>query len=125
MNFTIEFDHENKLIFYKHTGIIKKEDIGAAWDVFLGSQEFTQKRYNLLSDYRASEFKMAFTEIDLICDFLAGISPIINGKKQALIVDMPMNTALSQLFASEVNKQNGFIVKVFSTENHAIQWLTL
>jgi len=123
MNFTIEIDKQLKIIRYKHSGDIKKDDIGEAWNNFLGMIEFTEQKYNLLSDYRDSVFIANQSDIDIICTFLSNIKNIIDGKKQAIIVDNPSNTALSYIFEDQIYKQTNFIVKIFSTEEAAINWL--
>jgi len=123
-NYSINIDHIHNLIRYQHTGCIEKEEIGQAWQMFLSKKEFTHQKYNLLSDYRNSNFNIKVNDLDSICDFLYNIKDILNGKKQALLVDEPLSTALSMLFCSDVNKRIGFKVKIFSTEDAAFNWLT-
>ncbi len=48
--YTIEIDHQLKIIRYTDSGNILEEEIGAAWDDFLGIPEFTNQKYNLLTD---------------------------------------------------------------------------
>ncbi|MDA3821820.1 MAG: hypothetical protein PF450_04295 [Bacteroidales bacterium] len=123
--YSIKIDHANKLIRYKHLGPIKKEDIGLAWEEFMGIEEFTTGNYNLLSDYSEGVFIASIKDVDLICDLLTPLKIILDGKKQAMIHRSPLNTALSMLFVEEVYKRVGFIVKIFSTEKAAVQWLTV
>ena len=124
MNYTISIDHENKLINYQHKGIINKFDIGSAWVRLLSLKEFTQKKYNLFSDFREAKFDISEAEVYEICDFLFKIKHIVENKKQALIIEEPLSTALSYIFVGEVVRKVGFMVKVFSTERAAIQFLT-
>ncbi len=124
MSFTIDIDHTNKLIRYQHGGEINKGNIGEAWNQFLQLKEFTDLKYNLLSDYSDAKFLMNYKEINEISGFLSRIKEILEGKKQAIVLLEPVSTALSMLLEGEVNKQIGFIVKVFSTKKAAIQWLT-
>jgi len=123
MSFSINIDHENKLIRYEHSGILNKEDIGAAWVEFLKIEEFVQQKYNLLSDYSDAKFDIDIPDIELITEFLFSIKDILNAKKQALILSESRSTALSFLFSEDVNKKLGFKVSVFSTEKAAINWL--
>jgi hypothetical protein len=123
MNFTIDVDHQKRLIRYKHSGDIPKDDIGQAWQQFLKLKEFTHEKYNLLSDYRKSKFIFEFEDLNLITNFLSTLKAVLNGKKQALILDEPESTALSLLFEGDVTEKTGFIVKVFSTEEEAVKWL--
>ncbi len=123
MNYSITIDHKHRLILYRHTGIIEKEEIGKAWEEILSKNEFTHQKYNLLSDYRNSRFNLEVADVDLICDFLYSITDKLKDKKQALIIDEPISTALSLLFCGEVNIKIGFKVEVFSTEKAALKWL--
>lgn len=124
MSYTIQIDHDRKLIRYKHKGDIRKEAIGMAWQEFLRMEEFTQKGYHLLSDYTKAKFIMTDNDVSEITMFLAQLSLILKEKKQALVLSEPMSTALSMLFAGEVVKKVGFIVEVFSTLDGALCWIT-
>lgn len=124
MSFSIEVDHDLRLIRYCDSGQIGLDDIGGAWQEFLKLPEFTQKKYNLLSDYSKGTFNFSEEQIDAIVEFMRQIEPIVRGKKQALIVSDPLSTAASMLFEEEVYKEVGFDVKVFSTIKVAVSWLT-
>ncbi len=123
-SYSLETDHDNRLIHYRHWGKIIPEDIGKVWEELLENEAFTQEKYNLLSDYRRGEFIASSSDIEMICDILYSLENILKGKKQALILDSPMNTALSVIFEGKVMKKVGFIVKVFSTEEAALDWIT-
>jgi hypothetical protein len=123
MNYSIRVDNELKIIRYTHNGNISTGDIGKAWQELLGLDEFTRMKYNLLSDYRCAVSMMEVADVHLICNFLLSLEDILRNKKQALIVDEPLSTALSVLFKGEVNKRIGFKVEVFSTEEAALEWI--
>ena len=123
MNYSIEIDHDNKIIRYRHTGIIKKEDIGDAWERFLNLEEFTKFGYNLLSDYRNSTFAIGVEDVDIVSELMKSFKPFIEGKKQSLILDDGFSTAISVLFVDKVYEKTGFRVKIFSTEEAALKWL--
>lgn len=124
MKYSICIDHNLKLIKYKHSGIVKAEDIGEAWNNFLILDEFTKLRYNLLSDYSDGIFQIDLDKLPEIIDFMRAIEDIVRGKKQALVVSEPYSVAASMLFEKEVNEQVGFNVKVFSTKEAALKWLS-
>ena len=123
MKYTISIDHELRIIRYKHSGIIHAEDIEDAWSDFLKIQDFTQNKYELLSDYRNGKFQMKLSDLSGVIGFMHEIENIVKGKKQALIVDNPYSVATSILFKNKVYKEIGFNVKVFSTEPAALKWL--
>lgn len=123
MKFTVEVDHNLKIIRYRHSGIIHAEDIEEAWKEFLKMQDFTQNKYNLLSDYRNGNFKIPYSQLSEIIKFMRKIENLVKEKKQAIIVDNPYSVAASILFKNKVFSEIGFDVKVFSTETAALKWL--
>lgn len=124
MSFTLDIDHNSKIIQYRHTGSIKIEQLGEVWDILLTTKEFTEDKYDLLSDFRNSRFDMELSTADEIVQILKTIEPIIRGKKQALILDDPYSTAGSIIFRDKIIEETGFLVKIFCTEDAAIEWLT-
>lgn len=125
MNFTLTIDHELKIIRYKHVGEINHhEEIGEVWQQLLSMEEFTKQGYNLLSDYREAQFKFPPSVLYEIVAFLEQLEPILRGKKQSLLMTDPGSTAYSILFESAVFHAIGFRVKVFSTEQAAIRYVT-
>lgn len=123
MKYSINIDHEHKLIRYKHSGLIHADDIEEAWNEFLTFKEFTVSGYNLFSDYRNGKFHIPIEYLPEIIIFMEKIENIVQGKKQALIVDEPYSVAASMLFKNEVNNRVGFKVQIFSTEKAALKWL--
>ena len=123
MKYTIKINHELKLIEYKHSGLILAEDIGDAWKEFLALPEFTNLKFNLLSDYRNGKFQFHHKSVSEIVDYMERIEIFVREKKQALIVDNPHDVAISILFENRVYKKIGFNVQVFSTEKATLRWL--
>jgi len=122
--FSIIPDPELKIIKYTHSGLIYSHEIEKAWSVLLGMKEFVELNYNLLSDYRGGKFQMNISEVPEIVKFMSAIKNIVKGKKQALIVDDPYSVAGSMLFENKMFEEIGFIVKVFSTDEAALEWLS-
>ena len=123
MKYSITIDNKLKIIRYEHRGTLIAEEIGEVWEQLLCMKEFTELKYNLFSDYRKAKFDIGTEFLPVLIDFMHNIKDIVNGKKQCLIVDEPFTTAAAILFENEVNKKVGFNVKVFSTEEAAMQWL--
>jgi hypothetical protein len=124
MKYSIEIDHEWRIIRYKHSGIIHAEEIEEAWGEFLKIKDFTQNGYNLLSDYRDGKFKIPISHLSKMIEFMREIEGVVKGRKQALIVSHPYSVAGSIIFRDRVYKEIGFKVKLFSTEPAALKWLT-
>ncbi|MBN1951646.1 MAG: hypothetical protein JW801_10610 [Bacteroidales bacterium] len=123
MPFRTEIDLDRKIIRNTYTGMISREDLGTVWRHLLTLKEFTELKFNLLSDYRASKFNIARSEGDRLLQFLISVKPILNGKKEAAIISDPKDTALSLLLQLETFEKVGYIVSIFSTEGAALQWL--
>ena len=122
--YSLETDHANRLIRYRHWGDIVPDDIGKVWEVLLEDEYFTKNKYNLLSDYSEGKFVASSKDVGEIIEILTSHKEFLTGKKQAMILDSPLNMALSVLFERRVRKKVGFIVKVFSTEEAAFKWIT-
>lgn len=86
--------------------------------------EFTLYNYNLLTDYRKGVPDFSINDIDIIVDTLSNINDIIDGKKQAFLVEESHSTTISMVFESGVYKKTGFICNTFITEMAAIYWLS-
>lgn len=123
MNYSISPDSDLKIIRYKHTGKLKQEDIGKAWEEFLQMDEFVHQGYHLFSDYRDAIFDMDMEEVYQIVDKLKAMGQVLDGKKQSIIVTDPYSTAGSILFEEIVKSKINFKIKIFSTENAALKWL--
>lgn len=123
MDFEITLDHQNKVVHYRHRGIITKENIGCAWKELLKLKEFTDLEYNLFTDYREAKYDIDLNEVHEITNFLATLEPILNGKKQAMLLKDPIDTANSLIFEELVSSKIGFIVQVFCTKEAALLWV--
>ena len=118
-----EIDHKLKIIRNTYSGIITKEDLANVWRHLLSLKEFTELKYNLLSDYRTSRFDISNKEGDSMLQFLVSIKNILNGKKEGAILSNPKDTALSMLLQMKTYEKVGYIVRLFSTEKAALFWL--
>lgn len=125
MKYSIVIDNKLKIIRYNHIGLIDAEEIGEVWKELLSIKEFTEMGYNLLSDYRNTQFNFSVSIVKEIVEFMHSIKHIVKGKKQSILVDNPISTAGSILLENEVNEKVGFLIKVFSTEDAALRWLIM
>lgn len=123
--YTLELDHELKLIRYKHIGLIEEKDINVVWVKLLEMKEFTDQKYNLLSDYTQGKFNIQPQELPTILEFMRNIEHIVRGKKQALVVSEPLTVAISVLFQIQIRKEVGFNVKIYSSVENALEWLSV
>ncbi|MEA2043498.1 MAG: hypothetical protein U9N85_13235 [Bacteroidota bacterium] len=65
---------------------------------------------------------MELNDTKKVSDFLHKLNPILNNKKQALIVNNPYDSAVSMLFEKSIREKTGFIVQLFSTQDTALEW---
>ncbi len=124
-NYTLTCDHAHRYILYTHSGSLNADSIGLTWVELLNMPEFVENRYNLLTDYSGAVYGGVIEDLERISEHLSQYKSILQGKKQAIIFNDPYSTALTVLFNSIVEKNIGFIVEVFSTREHAIDWLTI
>ena len=123
--YTISIDHDLKIIKYKHSGILKPDDIGHVWaNEFLKMKEFTELKYNLLSDYSEAKFDAKTSIIPELIEFMKAIKEIVKGKKQSIIIEDHFSTAASLIFENEINAKVGFEVKIFRTQKAALKWVS-
>ena len=123
MNFSIELDHEQQIVRYRHWGDVHAEEIEAAWAEFMKLPEFTREGYNLLSDYSEGKFNIPMSHMPVIIEFLRDKAAVVKGKKQALVVSDSYAVAGSFLLQNKVVKAIGFRIGVYSTPEAALDWL--
>jgi hypothetical protein len=123
MRYSINIDHEHRVINYTHDGSISLAQLEEAWDQLLGCKEFTEQSFNLLSDYRGGKLILSKENLKFVNDFLRSVRVILEGKKQAVVVDDPVSTAISILFEEKMLLDIKFKVKTFSTMEAALKWL--
>ncbi|PLX23982.1 MAG: hypothetical protein C0599_03225 [Salinivirgaceae bacterium] len=123
MSYSIEIDHVRKIVIHRHKGNIQRSELGDFWRELLAIKEFTERKYNLLTDYRKAKFSFSDEELEPVDTFLKSIKHIIDGKRNAVIVNDPDNYALTLLVGKESAKQVNFHVNLFSTEKAAFDYL--
>jgi len=123
MSYSIEVNDELKIIFYKHSGLIERRDLGEVWKELLGIKEFSEGGYNLYSDYRNGKLNLIDSDMEVISDFLNSINHILKGKKESVLVADNSSTAIALLYENDMFSEIGFDVKAFSTERAALNFL--
>lgn len=123
MDYSISLDHINKIVIYKHNGVIDTKDIGIAWAEILSLPEFSKMGYNLLSDYTDATLHFHIEKTKRIDEFLMSVKHIINNKRNAVVVKNPHCTAISFLYESKAWDKFNFKVKVFYTLESAYNYL--
>lgn len=124
MKYLIIINHDKKYIHYSHSGLVERSEIGQAWGELLNLEEFSKLKYNLLSDYRGAKFNFTASETNVIENFLLSIKPILDGKRNAVIVDKPSETVISLLFEAKMASKINFQIKTFYTEEAAVSFLS-
>lgn len=121
--FNFSLDVSNRIIVYRHKGLLQIDEIGRAWKNLIDIKEFHSSDFNLLSDYSEAEFAFDSGSTEIAWEFLYSIRHILENKKEAVITSTPLSTAYSMMFEKESAKRLNFMVKTFSTEEAAIRWL--
>lgn len=120
MNYSIKINHELKIIYYKHGGVIELKEIEKALCELLKLDEFTKNGYNILTDYSGGTFNFTIDDIEQINSNLHEFRHILKNKKSAVIVDSPNEYVITYLFCSNTNNDYNAI---FSTEEAALKYL--
>jgi len=123
MCYTIKINHENRVVINTHSGSITKKEIGDVWCKILTFREFSNNGYNLISDYRDGSFDFSINDLEVIDNFLFSIKNIIKGKRNAILVSKPHETAISVYFEVEKSIELDFKVKTFSTVEAAMEFI--
>ena len=124
MKYNITIDHHNKIIRYKQEGIIELAQIGEAMKKIIQLEEYKVDKYNIFCDYRNSRFNFSVKEFEIIIIFLTQIKDLLYGRKNCILTDSPYNTAISILLESELMNNLSYSIKVFSTEEAALEWIS-
>ncbi len=124
MSYTIHSDKNLKIIKHKLIGDLDESNLGKAWEKIVQMEEFRKFGYNVLSDYREAKFKFTIKETDILDDIISNYKTLLDGKKGAVIVNVPLYTAISVLISEKFRNVPNYKVKIFSTEEAAIEWLT-
>ena len=123
MNYTIKVDSTKELIVYTHCGLASRKSVGEAWLEILNLPEIKDDKYNIFTDYRNCKFDFGWSDSDVIMDFLSKYKKILSEKKQAIVLDNQVSTAISMLFQSPLHETINFKIRVFSTIEAAMLWL--
>jgi len=122
---SIILNHEFKFIYYKHTGVVQRKEIGEVWCKILSMSEFLDLNYNILSDYSNAKLDFDLSDTDVINQFLVEKRDILNGRKNAVVVNNPHDTVISVVFEREMLDKINFKIRTFSTLAAAEEYLSL
>jgi hypothetical protein len=123
MSYSIIPDEKLKVIKHKLIGVLDKSNMGKAWKDIAQMKEFLELGYNVLSDYREAEFNFKMEETTFLDQYIIESKELLIGKKGAVIVSKPLYTAISVLISEKFKKVPNYEVKIFSTEEAAVEWL--
>jgi len=123
--FVFSLDVNNKFVVYRHTGLLTIDEIVLALQKLIGIREFLSAGYNLLTDFSHAEFDFKYDNANSGWEFFEANQKIFMNKKGAIVTSTPVPTAYSMMFELDSFKKFGYQVKVFSTEEAAVKWLSI
>lgn len=123
MNYEIKVDVDKRLVVYTHWGLASRKSVGEAWLEILNLPEIKAGKFNIFTNYLDCEFDFSWSDADVILSFLGKHEQVLSGKRQAIVIDNPVSTAISILFQSPLHEKFSFSVEVFSTIEAALIWL--
>lgn len=118
-----DINQELKLVIHKYRGDVTPNHLKNAWHTFLHLKSFTSDGYNLLSDYSEAKFNLELHELDVARPFLKRHRYFLQGKKEAVVTNDPVTTAICSLFEQHAYEDAGMLVRVFTTKEAAFKWI--
>ncbi len=123
-SFDISIDDDLKIIHYQHKGLLKVDEVLLAWQELAGLKEFSLDGYNLMCDYSNADFDFSINSAEQIWNYMYSVNTILQNKKEAILTNKPVITAISIFFENESFKIPNFQLKTFSTRDVALDWLS-
>lgn len=121
-SYSIQVDQKDKIVYREFYGDLIIEEIGESWKEVLNNPDFGKKGFNLLSDYTKSTLQISASSLDSVLNFYNSHKDIFTGKKHAVIVSKPRQTAFSILFQQQHN-HDIMAFNVFDDISSAKEWL--
>lgn len=121
--YSIEVNHQGQFICRKFFGDLILEDIKESWLDVLSIPEFDKENYDLISDYTEATLQVAASSLDKVGDFYQSIGQKYHGRKHAVVVVKPRQTAYSILFKQKHDSENGIRFDIFEEKEAAVNWI--
>ena len=119
MQYEYKINDDERIIYQFYKGTFRIEDLESAILKLTKDSSFNPD-YNILTDLRKCKFEFRPGELE---NFLKIFKKTLgsNSGRGAIIIDSPIETAISQIFQDLVKKIRS--VEIFSTSEAAIVWL--
>ena len=123
MKYAIEFDNNHLLYKRSFNGKINMSDIVEAWGMLIDDKDFVESDCPLVSDYRNAELLMNVDAINQALRFYDSKKEVLKGRKHAVLVEKPRQTALALLFKRSHDESQGMLFNLFEEEQEALRWI--
>jgi hypothetical protein len=120
---SLDIIDELDIVVHRYKDIVTARKLGGAWNALMKLEAFTEKGYDLISNYGKAKFDFRLEDLEVAKKFLRKYRMKLSGKKEAIITDNPYTTALCMLFKQHAQNEAGLQVRIFSTEQAAIKWI--
>jgi hypothetical protein len=84
---------------------------------------FSELGYDILTDYSKAEFNFSIADTKVLDPILKASRSKVPGKKIAVVVSIPYTTAITMIVQEKFHSDLGYITKIFSSREAAMQWL--
>lgn len=123
MSCSINIYDRHPIVYYRHNGTIRKENILEAWQEVLNLLIQQGIGYNLILDFREAHFIFRPFEIDDIVNFFYLSIGILNNRKIAGIANVPHEAAIIKLIDTLKGHEVDCQVQLFMALEEAFKYL--
>ncbi len=119
----VELKYDNSLEILRMTpkGTIKIEDIIEVYNRILESDIYP-KKLNILIDASESRFDVELKQVKKITKIIGKVLSKYSSISEAILIKKPFETVIAIMHQEGVNFEN-YIIKIFYTEEAALDWL--
>ena len=118
-----QINHNKKIIYRYFSDRVSLESIRKSWLEILNLQEFAEKNYHLIPDYRKAKLDINPRQMEEVFRFYRINKERIRDSRLAAVSDTPKPTAFSVLFERNLDALSTIVYGTFSTIDKAIQRL--
>ena len=122
-SYTIEIHRDEKFVCRRFFGDLVFDEILESWMEILNVPEFNNDNYDLISDYTEATVQVSVNSLNKVGDFYESIGQKYRGRKHAVVVAKPRQTAFSKLFKQKYDSESGILFDIFEEMEAAVNWI--
>lgn len=120
---SIHKDDERKIVYYRHFGIIGKDNITEAWNKVLSLLRCQIESCDLIIDFREAQFIFNTYQIDEIVNYFFSSIRLLHGRRIAGIVNHTHESAIIKMIETFISGDVYFYLQLFRDTESAYSYL--